>query len=95
MDPNAPLDAVPATVNPKLELFPTNDLLCALLARYDDAVFAGIIDRPDPREGEGERIISRRYKGDLMTCIGLVGLLQSNCARALHDQITEIDSQDL
>lgn len=88
-------NSMPEAINPKLELFPTHELICALLARYDDAVFSGMIDRPDPREGQGERLISRRYKGDLVGCIGLVGLLQMNCTRMLDAQITEIDPNEI
>ena len=83
------------TLNPKLELFTTQDLMEALLMRYDDAVFAGMLDRKSNDPGMAHRVISRRYKGDLVGCMGLLTLMQSNCAHQLHDEITEISSDDL
>jgi len=79
--------------NPKLDLIPTNGLLDALLFRYDDAVFVGMIDRKST--GEDHRIISRRYVGDLVGCMGLLTLIQSNCAEQLHSNITDIGPGDL
>jgi len=81
--------------NPKLELISTNDLMVALLLRYDDAVFVGMIDRKSNDPEEAHRIISRRFVGDLVGCMGLMTLLQSNCARTLHEQITDISLDDL
>jgi hypothetical protein len=87
-------DQMPA-LNPKLELFTTQELMEALLLRYDDAVFAGMIDRKSNDPADAHRIISRRFVGDLVGCMGLLTLLQLNCANQLHEQITELSPDDL
>jgi hypothetical protein len=82
-------------INPKLELFSTKDLMEALLCRYDDAVFVGMMDRKSNDPEAAHRVISRRYRGDLVGCMGLLTLLISNCAHQLHDEITDISPSDL
>ena len=80
--------------NPKLDLIATNDLIDALLLRYDDAVFVGMSDRKTGGVDD-HRVISRRWGGDRVGCMGLITLLQSNCAQQLHDQITDMSPDDL
>lgn len=79
--------------NYQCELIPTTVLLDEILDRYNDAIFAGIIER---KEGDREyRIVSRRHTGDVVSCIALAGLMSENCARLLSDSIEEISPDEI
>lgn len=79
-----------------LALVPTADLIEGLLSRYDDAIFSGIQDRKVGAEKtDAFRVVSRRFCGDLVSCIGQAHGLAHYCQIALEGEIEEMSEEDL
>ena len=79
----------------KLLLISTPDLIKELLNRFDDAVFAGLKDRPDGPEDAGHRIICRRYGGDPFMCVALAHGVGQMAQNQVNASITEISEEEL
>lgn len=81
--------------NQQLALISTPQLIKELLNRFDDAVFAGLKDRPDTKEGDGHRIICRRYGGDPFMCVALGYGVAHMAQNDVNGMIEEISEEDL
>lgn len=90
----------------RLALFSTDDVIAEALSRYDDAIFAGLQERTDGdktslvhpcgHESDGAyRIVTRRFRGDTLACIGLSRMISRMVEAAMEDDITPISMEDL
>lgn len=85
-----------------IELLPTADLVEAVIKRYDDAIFAGIQERGHTTESvegreevDGYRVVTRRFGGDTIACIGMARMLSKMCEEALEESISPMSTDDL
>lgn len=82
-----------------LGLLSTSELIEATLRRYDDAIFAGVQDRAMGTTDTGDpatyRLVTRRFHGDCLGCIGLARLVGRMAEEHMSDEITPISSEEL
>lgn len=75
-----------------LDLVPTQDLIVALLTRFDAAVFAGVRIRTDLPETKDGPVIDtvRRWHGNTFTCVGLATDISLVSLSTMHTEDKQI-----
>lgn len=79
----------PLTLKEQIELIPTQELLTALMHRFENAVFAGTFHRND------QQFRSTRYLGDHHKCAGLAMSVANEVLECYTNAENPMDPTDL
>lgn len=76
--------------NEDLQLLPTDDLINALIARFDHAVFSGM----KTGLNDGKHLTLRRWTGNSATCSGLCSQLDFRINENCFEEASSPDGTD-